>query len=133
MTNRFFTLEEAQALVPWLQETFDAIEPLKEGLAGAQKKVRSLMTRMQSNGGATAEEGLDEATRTLHEAQDGIDERAYAIVERGIVLRTVEQGLVDFPSMKDGREVYLCWLAGEPSITHWHDVDAGFSGRQRLT
>ena len=132
MTNRYFTLEEAQVMVPWLQETFDAIEPLKKQLAGAKEKVRSLMTRMQSNGGAKAEEEIEGATRALHEAQDGMDERAYAIVERGIVLRNVEQGIVDFTSMRDGREVYLCWLAGEPAITHWHDVDAGFPGRQRL-
>ena len=132
MMNRYFTLEEAQAMVPWLQETFDAIEPLKEQLAEAKEKVQSLMTRLQSNGGAKPKEELEEATRYLHEAQDGMDERAYAIVERGILLRDVEQGLVDFPSMRDGREVYLCWLAGEPSITHWHNVDVGFSGRQRL-
>ena len=130
--NRYFTLEEAQAMVPWLQETCDTIEPLKKQLAGAKENVQSLMTRMQSNGGAKAEEELEEATRALHEAQDGMDERAYAIVERGIVLRDVEQGLVDFSSMRDGREVYLCWIKGERSITHWHDVDVGFSGRQRL-
>jgi len=119
-------------MVPWLQKTFDAIEPLKGRLAGAKEKVQSIMTRMQSNGGAKAEEELGEATRALHEAQDGMDERAYAIMERGIVLRDVEQGVVDFTSLRDGREVYLCWLAGESSITHWHDVDAGFSRRQRL-
>ncbi len=61
-----------------------------------------------------------------------MDERAYAILERGIVLRNVEQGLVDFPSMRDGRAVYLCWVAGEAFIAHWHDVDASVSGRQRL-
>ena len=132
MTNRYFTLEEAQALVPWLQETFDTIEPLKEQLTGAREKVQSLVNRMQSNGGGKAEGALEEATRALHEAQDGMDERAYTIVERGIVLRDVEQGIVDFTSIRDGREVYLCWRAGEPSITHWHEVDAGFSERQRL-
>ena len=132
MTNRYFTLEQAEAMVPWLQETFDAIEPLKEQLAEAKEKVQSLMTRRQSNGGPRAEAELKKAASALHEAQDGMDERAYAIVERGIVLRDVEQGLVDFPSMRDGREVYLCWVVGEPSIAHWHDVDAGYSGRRRL-
>ena len=130
--NRYFTLEEAQAMVPWLQETFDTIEPLKKQLAKAKENVQSLVTRMQSNGGANGEEELEEATRALHEAQDGMDEHAYAIVERGIVLRNVEQGIVDFTSIRDGREFYLCWLVGEPFITHWHNVDAGFSGRQRL-
>ena len=132
MSNHYFTLEEAQALVPWLQETIDAVGPLAEQLAQAKEKLQSLSTRTQTNGGPTAEEELGEATRALHEAEDGIDERAYAIVERGIFLRSLDQGLVGFPSMRDGREVYLCWLAGEPSITQWHEVDAGFPGRQPL-
>ena len=59
MTNRYFTLEEAQAMVPWLQETFDTIEPLKEQLTGAREKVQSLVNRMQSNGGGKAEGALE--------------------------------------------------------------------------
>ena len=58
MTDRRFTIDEAQALVPWLQETFDAIEPLKVELAKAKARVQALMTRMQSNGGVRAEEDL---------------------------------------------------------------------------
>ena len=132
MTDRRFTIDEAQALVPWLQETFDAIEPLKVELANAKARVQALMIRMQSNGGVRAEEDLEDVTRALHDAQDGIDEHAYAIVERGIILRSVEQGLVDFLSVRDGREVHLCWLAGEPDITHWHEMDVGFAGRKPL-
>ncbi|MCH8207271.1 MAG: DUF2203 family protein, partial [Chloroflexi bacterium] len=49
---------------------------------------------------------------------------AHAIVERGILLRSVERGLVDFLSMRDGRLVCLCWVAGEPEIQTWHEVDA---------
>ena len=132
MSDRHFTLEEARALVPWLQQTFDAIEPLQSEMARAKDRVRSLMTRIQSNGGSQAEQEIEEATRGLHEAQDRIDEHAYAITERGIVLRSVEQGLVDFPSVKEERLVHLCWLAGEPDIAHWHEVDTGFAGRQPL-
>jgi len=132
MTDRHFTLQEARALVPWLQQVFDVIKPLQTELAGAKDHVRSLMTRIQSNGGSRAEEGLEAATRVLHEAEDSIDEHAYAINERGIVLRSVEQGLVDFPSVRDGRLIHLCWLAGEPDITHWHEIDVGFAGRQPL-
>ena len=47
-------------------------------------------------------------------------------------LESVQQGLVDFPSIREGREVYLCWLEGEQEIGYWHDVDAGFAGRQPL-
>jgi hypothetical protein len=68
----------------------------------------------------------------IHEAEIAIDEIAYAIVERGIILRSLERGLVDFPATRDGRDIQLCWLAGEPEITHWHEVDAGFAERQPL-
>ena len=126
MTDRCFTLEEAQALVPWLQETFGAIARLKAELARATERVQTLSIHMQSNGGSGAEAELEEATQALHEAEDGIDEHAYAIVERGIILRSLDRGLVDFPSMRYGREAHLCWLAGEADITHWHEVDARF-------
>ena len=49
-----------------------------------------------------------------------------------IVVRDLERGLVDFPAVIDGREVYLCWLLDEPQITHWHGVESGFAGRRRL-
>lgn len=132
MENRYFTLEEAQAMVPWLQETFDAVEPLKRQMADAREQVRSIMNRMRSNGGGGAEEELEEATRSLHEAQEGMDRQAYAIIERGIVLRDLEQGILDFTSIRDGREVYLCWRAGEPAVSHWHEVDTGFADRRPL-
>jgi hypothetical protein len=49
-----------------------------------------------------------------------------------VVLRDLERGLVDFPTLRDGREVYLCWEAGESEIGFWHDIDAGYGGRQPL-
>ena len=51
---------------------------------------------------------------------------------RGIVLRDLDSGLIDFPSVRDGREIYLCWIDGEDDIEFWHDLDAGFAGRQPL-
>jgi hypothetical protein len=131
-TDRYFTLEEAQGLVPWLQSAFDAIEPLKRQLARAKDMVQELSVVMQSNGGGSTQDKLEQAQQDLQDAEDSIDEHAYAIVERGIILRSVERGLVDFPAMRDNRIVYLCWLAGETEITHWHEIDAGIAGRQRL-
>jgi hypothetical protein len=49
-----------------------------------------------------------------------------------VVLRDLERGLIDFPAMRDGREVYLCWEAGENEIEFWHDIDAGYGGRKPL-
>jgi hypothetical protein len=50
----------------------------------------------------------------------------------GIELKDPEQGLIDFRSIREGREVYLCWKLGEERVSHWHEIDAGFAGRQAL-
>jgi len=50
----------------------------------------------------------------------------------GIVLRDLDSGLIDFPSIRDGQEIYLCWIDGESDIVFWHELDAGFQGRQPL-
>ena len=62
------------------------------------------------------------------EAESLVDE----IFDLGVALKDVEQGLVDFPAIRDGRIVYLCWKQGEDEIRFWHDVDTGFAGRQPL-
>ena len=54
------------------------------------------------------------------------------IVDRGILIKSVERGLIDFPSLMDGNLIYLCWQAGEPELMYWHTVDSGFAGRQSL-
>jgi hypothetical protein len=62
------------------------------------------------------------------ELQAGVD----AFEERGIVLRDLDRGLIDFPALHEGREIYLCWIDGERDIEYWHELDAGFAGRQAL-
>jgi len=49
-----------------------------------------------------------------------------------VIVRDLDGGLVDFPALRDGREVYLCWTVGEPRVRHWHDLDAGAAGRHEL-
>jgi len=55
-----------------------------------------------------------------------------AFLDRNIVVRDVDQGLIDFPGRRDGREIYLCWRLGEESVDFWHDKETGFPGRQPL-
>ena len=127
-----FTLAEAQELVPWLQETFDSMEPLRADLERAQARIADIVAHMQSNGGVRARRELEEATRAHQAARRSIDEGLQAVIERGIIVRSVERALVDFPSERDGRTVYLCWVAGELEITQWHETNVGFAGRQPL-
>lgn len=56
----------------------------------------------------------------------------HQLADEDIVVRDLERGLIDFPALIDGREVYLCWLCGEPEVSHWHEPEAGFSGRKPL-
>ncbi len=69
----------------------------------------------------------------IHGIAREIDRFMAELQELGVECKGAEQGLVDFPSEFGGRRVYLCWRLGEPSVQHWHEVDAGFAGRQPLT
>jgi hypothetical protein len=77
------------------------------------------------NGGGAPGRQVGDAFLELQRAA-----RAFDAVE--IVLRDLDRGLVDFPALRDGREVYLCWVDGEDDIEYWHDLDAGYAGRQPL-
>ncbi len=130
--GRYFTLEEAQGLVPWLSEKFSAIAPLREQANKLNAEIESLLERMRSNGGSEASGLLERRRRTLQETADQIEQQVRLIQQPGLIVKGIERALVDFPSIREGREVYLCWLEGELQISFWHEVDAGFAGRQPL-
>ena len=74
-------------------------------------------------------DGLNQAAR---EAQDRVSAVIRSIAELGCELKDLDRGMVDFRTLRDGRVVYLCWLRDEPTIMFWHELEAGFLGRQRL-
>lgn len=118
-----FTLEEANALVPWLEETFQRLERVRQEYAALQARLADI--QQESSDTAGIEVSLEQISRQIEE---GIEE----ILDKGIIVRDVSSGLVDFPSQRDGREVYLCWIGGEKRIDYWHDTDRGFSHREPL-
>ena len=132
MPERTFTLAEADALVPWLEQRFAAMQPLRDALAESQETLLALLQRRRSNGHSSSESEIaaaqDEAARLTGRLQEAVAE----ITRRGILVRDIGRGLVDFPSWRDGAVVYLCWQRGEPAIAWWHPTDTGFGGRQRL-
>jgi hypothetical protein len=80
-----------------------------------------------------------ELARPLRVAREDLGEHAERmrsvvrnVLDLGVEIKHLDPALVDFPSFRDGRIVYLCWQEGEPTIAHWHDVEAGFGGRQPL-
>jgi len=120
--ERRFTLEEAEALLPDLRESIDRMQEARQTLPRTADHVQAALA---GNGGGAGPKAYSEAADTLKADVERIS-------ELGIILRDVESGLVDFPSDRDGREVYLCWRLGEDHIGFWHPPDTGIAGRQPL-
>ena len=126
MESDQFTLDEANALVPWLAETFRKLELVRQEYVTLQERISELAKRS----------GSDDETAQLAASTEllarQIEEAVEEILDRGIIVRDVAIGLVDFPSQREGREVYLCWIGGEERIDFWHETNRGFSHRERL-
>ena len=82
----------------------------------------------------TSDKGIDDAgLRAVSEQLAWqIDQGVEEILDQGIIVRDVSRGLVDFPSLRDNQDIYLCWIGGEEQIEYWHETDRGFSHRQPI-
>ncbi|HEX9375225.1 MAG TPA: DUF2203 domain-containing protein [Actinomycetota bacterium] len=120
--GRRFTLEEAEAILPDLREALARMGEARQTILRTGEQVKE----------AVAGNGGGETNREYQGAAEVLKAEVERISGEGIVLRDVESGLVDFPSERDGRMVYLCWRLGEDHVTHWHDPETGFAGRQPL-
>ena len=79
------------------------------------------------------EEELHQAHGEFEALKERLQGYVHELTALGVELKDYLTGLIDFPARFDGRDVYLCWRLGEPEVAHWHEVDAGFAGRQKLT
>jgi len=122
--SRHYTLEQASATLPWVQERLEALRAAREGLN--DEEARAALTEAgPANGGG-------DPGRTVSEAFLAMRAALFELREMEVVVRDLDRGLVDFPSLRDDREVYLCWEEGEDEIGFWHEPDAGFGGRRPL-
>lgn len=123
--KRYFTLEEANACIPELVDEISLLRAIRNLLAGLHAEITPLLEVVSSNGGSKHTAALLRATTRFQEVLD-------RIADRGCHLKGLDPGLVDFPHLRDGREVYLCWRMGENQIRYWHEIEDGFDGRQPL-
>ena len=119
-------------MLPWLVESFMGIEPLREELAGQQEKLLALLRDRRGNGAVSKEREAAELQRSVDRLTQQLQRQLREVTEQGIVVRDLSRWLVDFPSYREGREVYLCWIRGEYEIAYWHETNAGFNSRQAL-
>jgi hypothetical protein len=122
---RHYTLEEATSTLAWVTEVLGRMRAARDQLL--DEDARSAL------GEAAPGNGGGEPGTTVSEAFLELRENAAALRERDVVLRDLDRGLVDFPSLRDGEEVYLCWVESEEAaIRFWHDLDTGYAGREPL-
>ena len=122
--DKHYTREEAQALLPQLRQWLKRLNELRRELERSDKRLSSLMHPGNDLGGDLVNKWI----RTLAEMQELLGE----FQRRDIQIKDVERGLVDFPAIIGGKEVFLCWEQDEDAVEFWHDLDTGYSGRERL-
>jgi len=131
--RKLFTVEEANQRLPLVRAIVQDIVDLNrdiEDRRGRLNRVRKL--RGNSSPGRLYSDELDQVEADLRNDERRLAAFIAELQELGVEFKDSTRGLVDFPAMLDDRVVYLCWQLGEPEVHFWHELDAGFSGRQSL-
>ena len=124
MADRHYTVEEANAALPWVVERIERLRSARVRLT--DEEVREALTEAAPmNGGGEPGRHVSQAFLEMRSALAELQATE-------IVLRDLDRGLIDFPALRDDREVYLCWEEGEDEVAYWHDRDTGYGGRQPL-
>ncbi|MEO0586520.1 MAG: DUF2203 domain-containing protein [Planctomycetota bacterium] len=116
--RRYFSLEEANRALVYLR-------PVVADLQAEYRNIVELRRRIERGGSHTAD-----AERDYDAAMDRLSDLVDEVHAVGVELKDFEQGMLDFPAWQDGREVLLCWQAGEPAVSHWHEIDDGLADRK---
>jgi len=122
--EKFYSVEEANALLPKLKPLLERIRDTQQALA-QDKTLAVVREKAAHNGGGLPGRHLSELTKTL-------DRDLRQLQEWGIVLRDPSIGLIDFFHQREGETVFLCWQLGEASVEWWHPVQGGIAGRKHL-
>jgi len=132
VVERTFTLEEANAALAEVEPLVRRMLERHGELERAQERQERMAARITGNGGGIPPQELADAQEAVERSASEIARCIDAIHELGALVKGIEEGLVDFPSERDGEPVLLCWRVGEPEITHWHSPEDGFAGRRLL-
>lgn len=123
--SQYFTLDEANALLSTIRPLMDEVQSIRQKIMTTQPEAWTAIEKSVGNGGSRA---LSKIVQDFEK----LDALVHQILDTGVLIKDVNTGLLDFPALRNGREVYLCWQYGEDDIAFWHEVDAGFAGRQPI-
>jgi hypothetical protein len=128
---RYFTREEAEALLPQISVVLRDIQRERAALGESAEELGVLELRARGNG-HDLHERIAKLQREVIQHRQALRALVMELNRFGCELKDPETGLIDFLSLRDGHEVYLCWHLGEERINYWHEIEAGFAGRQPL-
>ena len=121
--KRYFTLKEANAAVAIIRPILGEMLEIRQRIIDLQPEVWPVIEKAIGNGGNLA---ASQATREF----ERINQLAHEIQSLGGILKDLNEGLVDFLALREGREVYLCWRYDEQRVAFWHEIEGGFASRQ---
>jgi hypothetical protein len=130
--KKLFTVEEANATLPLLRSILRDVTELAREVRDRHERLGRIRQDDRKGLSKAHDEELEGIQAELERARKRMEGYEQELRGLGVELKDYYTGLVDFPCRMDGREVYLCWRLGEPEVAHWHELDAGFAGRQRL-
>jgi hypothetical protein len=130
MTDRIFTPDEANSALEQVRPLAERMVELRARLGELEDEQRDVVRIVAGNGSG---EGVGDArtpefAKLARELQEVVDE----LTSIGIQLKDADTGLLDFPAVREGEDVLLCWSVGEPAVEWWHGLEDGFAGRQRI-
>ena len=129
--KKYYTVAEANATLPLLRSILTDITILATELRDRHER----LSRVQEGEGLDAahREEVQQLVDEFEQGQEKMNDFEQELTKLGVELKDYFTGLVDFRHLRNGTEVYLCWRLGEPEVGHWHDLDTGVAGRQKLT
>lgn len=122
----FFTPSEVNSILPDVQRMLQDLGSKKNQITSERKVLEELAFRDGS-------EELELARQKIRGLMEEIERIIGLLEEMGCMVRHIDQGIVDFPALRYGKQVYLCWRVGESEVSFWHDMERGFAGRSRIT
>jgi len=123
--QKFFTLSEANEALKIIRPLMDEVQAIRETILANQPEAWPAIEKSAGNGG-------NKALSKMVDDFEKLDSLIHQILDTGVQIKDINIGLLDFSAMREGREVYLCWKYGEENIAFWHEVDAGYAGRQPI-
>ena len=121
----YFTLQEANETLDLIRPLMDEVQEIRRKILDQQPEAWPAIEKAAGNGG-------NRALSNMVQDFEKLEALIHRIQETDVLIKDINLGLLDFPALKDGREVYLCWQYGEGEIAFWHEIEAGYAGRQPI-